>query len=278
MKRIVYHPIVTYPDPAAEAGVARAVEMASALGADLEAAALVVEIGRVNAPIGGLLVDMPEMIRASEAQSRGHGDRLAAEVRRLAGEAGVAADVAEERYAQGLLGEVAAARARLCDASLLTWAPENAAMRSLAEGVIFGAGRPAILLPEGAPAAAVDHVAIAWDGSRVAARALGDALGLIGAGARYTVLTVVDEKPLPKESDGAPVADALARRGLSAEAATVRSDGRPIAAALQAEALERGASLLAMGGYGHSRLRDFVLGGATLGVLADLRAPTLLSH
>ena len=70
----------------------------------------------------------------------------------------------------------------------------------------------------------------------------------------------------------------LARRGLKARAAAPARGGREIAEALQQEALSAGATLLAMGGYGHSRLRRFVLGGATEGVLRGPLMPVLLSH
>ena len=64
----------------------------------------------------------------------------------------------------------------------------------------------------------------------------------------------------------------------SAEALAIRAEDCEISTTLQEHALELGAALLVMGGYGHSRVRDFVLGGATEGVLSDLRLPVLLSH
>jgi len=65
---------------------------------------------------------------------------------------------------------------------------------------------------------------------------------------------------------------------VEATVARVQSRGRPIAETLQEHAQEIGAGLLVMGGFGHSRMRDFVLGGATGGILKDLRLPVLLSH
>jgi nucleotide-binding universal stress UspA family protein len=123
----------------------------------------------------------------------------------------------------------------------------------------------------------VSHIAIAWDGSRVAARALGDALALLPEGGRVTVLTVQDEKPLAGRI-AQTLADSLEKRGIPALIHSVPLGRRKIAEALQEGALESGATLLAMGGFGHSRIRDFVLGGATTGVFADLRLPVLLSH
>ncbi|MBU0835206.1 MAG: universal stress protein [Alphaproteobacteria bacterium] len=61
-------------------------------------------------------------------------------------------------------------------------------------------------------------------------------------------------------------------------AQNISLDDRPVAVALQESALRAGANMLVMGAFGHSRIRDFILGGATKGVLADLRMPVLLSH
>jgi nucleotide-binding universal stress UspA family protein len=74
------------------------------------------------------------------------------------------------------------------------------------------------------------------------------------------------------------LAEGLQKRGLRAEAVSLRARDCPIADTLQQQALERGASLLVLGGYGHSRVRDFVLGGATQGVLRKPLMPVLMSH
>jgi nucleotide-binding universal stress UspA family protein len=174
--------------------------------------------------------------------------------------------------------EAATAEARYFDLALLPLSPEAGSSRDMAEALVFGAGVPVVLVPPGAGSAPVDHVAIAWDGSRVAARALGDALRLLAPGGRVTVLTVRDEKALGGEQLSHRLAAALQSRGHHAAAVELTLGGKPIAAALQDAALAGGARLLAMGGFGHSRLRDFILGGATRGVLSDLRLPVLLSH
>jgi nucleotide-binding universal stress UspA family protein len=144
--------------------------------------------------------------------------------------------------------------------------------------VIFGAGRPAILLPELSAVAPFDHVAVAWDGGRVAARALADALVLLDPKTEISVLTVVDEKPLAHADAAERLAATLRKRGRTAAAFSIEAEDCPIGVSLQEHAIERGARLLVMGGYGHSRLRDFVLGGGTADVLHDLRLPVLFSH
>jgi nucleotide-binding universal stress UspA family protein len=168
--------------------------------------------------------------------------------------------------------------ARYFDLSLLGWESDNATSRMTAEAVVFGSGRPTILLPGRSAVGAIDHIAIAWDGSRVAARAVADARFLLEHAKRISVLTVPDEKPLKDKDAGRRLVEALGRQGLSANAVQVKAEDCPIAETLQRSAIDRDCKLLVMGGYGHSRMRDFVLGGATEGVLNDLLLPVLLSH
>ncbi len=82
------------------------------------------------------------------------------------------------------------------------------------------------------------------------------------------MLTIQDEKPLGAPDPAGTLAASLERRGLRATALTIAIGGRTIAEALQETALAEGAQMLAMGGFGHSRFRDFILGGATKGMLA----------
>ncbi len=101
---------------------------------------------------------------------------------------------------------------------------------------------------------------------------------LLAEGGRIAVLTVKDEKSLIRSDLAEALASSLEKRGLKATPRNVPLGQMTIAEALQDSALSEGAQLLAMGGFGHSRIRDFILGGATKGVLTQLRLPTLFSH
>lgn len=175
-------------------------------------------------------------------------------------------------------GDAAASEARYFDLALLPWSKDSAVVRELAQAVVFGAGRPTILVPPGEKPAPLSHVAVAWDASRVAARALADLMPLLADDAHITALTVHDEKPLVGSGIAEALASSLEKRGFHAEALNVMLGPRTISETLQESALDAGAGLLVMGGFGHSRVRDFILGGATKGVFADLRLPVLLSH
>lgn len=91
-------------------------------------------------------------------------------------------------------------------------------------------------------------------------------------------MTVTDEKRPPGQDIGERLAQGLRTRGLLAESVSIQVGARSIGAALQQHSIKIGGNLLVMGAYGHSRVRDFVLGGATEGILANLQLPVLLSH
>lgn len=278
MKLQTLLPLVTYPDPNSEAVAANAFAMAAHLGADLHVLALNADIPPVSSALSRVLLNVPEMVREAEAISRKDGDRLTKAVTAKGSGSGVTVTVNVLTYAPAMLGEAAATHARYFDFALLGWERDNPTSQATAEAVVFGSGRPAILLPDSSPVGEVGHVAIAWDGSRVAARAVADARPLLERASRISVITVLDEKPLGEKNPGERLAGGLRNRGLKADVVAVRANNRDIGVTLQEEAVELGANLLAMGGYGHSRVRDFVLGGATRGALCDLRLPVLLSH
>ncbi|HEV7254254.1 MAG TPA: universal stress protein [Mesorhizobium sp.] len=276
MKPQVFLPLVTYPQANADAVVAQAVALASALDADLQATAFAADFPTVASPLGRVLLNVPEMIREAEAKSRA---RCAA-LLRLVEESGAAAGVSiSTSILSAPVGDLdrVAAEARLFDLTAVGWERDNQTTAMTAEALVFGSGRPVVLLPQAPDPGGVEAVAIAWDGSGVAARAAFDAMPFLARAKRVAVLTVTDEKPMERDV-GPRFAEALKRRGLPAEALAVPAQDGPVSDTLQEEALRWGAKLLVMGGYGHSRLRDFVLGGATKGILSDLRLPVLLSH
>jgi len=278
VKLQAFVPLVTYPDSNSDAVAANAVAAAKWVGADLHVLALNADIPEVANAFSRLLIDVPAMIRQAEDLSRKRGGHLLEAILGHAKAAGVDVATEEGAAAIALLADAAATRARYFDISLIGWEAGNPTSRMTAESVLFGSGRPAMLLPELSSVASLDHLAIAWDGSRVAARAVADAQPFLERAASITVLTVLDEKPLKERDAGDRLAAALRRRGLAAEAASVKAEDCPIAETLQQGAIERGSNLLVMGAYGHSRVRDFVLGGATAGILSDLLLPVLLSH
>lgn len=275
--RVAYMPLPTYPESIPDGAILAAARFAAALGFELHVRAFSVDIPQVHSPLLGVLVDIPGLVRTAEEKSR-------AECQRLKGllesriELRGNVHFSTREVILGAAFDAAAAEARYHDLSVLPWSGETALAQEMSEAVVFGSGRPTILVPPSARPASLDHVAIAWDESRVAARALGDALSLLPEGGRVSVLTVKDEKPLSGSDIARSLASSLERRGFEAKPYSIGLGGKAIAEALQEAAVKEGAQVLAMGGFGHSRLRDFVLGGATKGVLTKLLLPALLSH
>jgi len=272
-----YMPLATYPEAALDEGIRTTLDFAAAIGVDLQVTVFTTDIPQAVSPFGNLMIDVKGLVRAAEEKSRSEAARLQDLVNAAAGDRLTVRIKTREVVLGGML-DVAATEARLCDLALMVWTRNTVAGQDLTQSIVFGSGRPTIVVPPTARPTALDHIAIAWDGSRVAARALGDALPLLAKGGRISVLTVTDEKPLGDDNLAEGLAEALQGRGYNAVAVRIALGDRKIAEALQDTAVQEGAGLLAMGGFGHSRLRDFILGGATLGVLAQLSVPVLLSH
>lgn len=275
--RIAYLPLNTYPEAAPDPAILAAVGFAASLGCGLHLSTFAVDVPPTVSPIGGFLINVEGMARAAEERSKAECARLQDLVKAGAGPE-LNLTIGKHTVVLGAAHEAATTEARIFDLALLPWSAETLSAQDMAQSLVFGAGVPVILVPPLTAAVAVDHIAIAWDGSRVAARALSDALPLLAVEGRISVLTVQGEKSLSGSSLATTLTAALERRGYNARAVNITLQGRTIATAIQDTAISEGAQLLAMGGFGHSRLRDFILGGATKGVFSDLRLPVLFSH
>ncbi len=151
----------------------------------------------------------------------------------------------------------------------------------LAEAVVLGSGRPVLAVPYAGRFEDVGgNVLVAWDAGREATRAVHDALPIIRPDARVNVL-VADPAGNAAGGGAMPgvdIATHLARRGLVVEASHLVSDSVSVGDLLLSRAADLGADIIVMGAYGHSRLRELVLGGATRHILAHMTVPVLMSH
>jgi len=177
--------------------------------------------------------------------------------------------------------ETFACLARRFDLAVLTQAePEKASARALIiEAALFDSGRPVLVVPyvqrEGLK---LGRVIVCWDGSRTAARALGDAMPFLERAQNVQVVIVASEPGKSDEIPGADIAHHLARHRLKVELKQIVVRDLDVASTILSHAADAGADFIVMGGYGHSRLREFVLGGATRGILGAMTVPTLMSH
>jgi nucleotide-binding universal stress UspA family protein len=170
--------------------------------------------------------------------------------------------------------------ARTFDLSVVGQA-EPKSMRDdlMIEGALFDSGRPVLVVPYIQRAGLkLDRVMVCWDGGRNAARAINDAMPFLSRAKAVDVVTITAGKDRSGEIKGVDIAQHLARHGLRVELRRINVGDVDVANVILSDAADRDADFIVMGGYGHSRLREFVLGGATRGILSSMTVPTLMSH
>lgn len=147
------------------------------------------------------------------------------------------------------------------------------------QSVLFASGRPLLIVPYIQKAAIkLDHVLCCWDGSQTSARAIADAMPFLQKAKTIDLFIVATDKVRRNEISGADMAQHLARHGFKINVEQVVAKDIDVASAILSYAADSSADFLVMGGYGHSRWREFVLGGATRGILSAMTVPTLMSH
>ncbi len=170
-----------------------------------------------------------------------------------------------------------AVRGRLFDLTVVARPEDEGAAGSIAtlEAALFDTGRPLVVAPPSAASAPPRHLVLAWNGTREAARAVWSARPFLAVAERVSVVTVLQDG---WEANPVELATYLARHGVAAETHLVKLGDAEVGERLLASAGQLEADLLVMGGYGHSRLRELVLGGATRSVLEQASLPILMAH
>lgn len=175
--------------------------------------------------------------------------------------------------------------ARIADVVVINQAPAESALsvvdRSFVERILLSTGRPTLVLPRtGRTSLAADLAVIGWSGTREAARAAFDSVPLLKRAKKVKVVWVDPEMeyPHPGGLPGDELATILSRHGITAEIEPISTGGREAGETLLTVVADSGAELLVMGAYGHSRLSEMILGGATKSVLKGMKCPVLFSH
>ena len=206
--------------------------------------------------------------------------KRARELHDAAQQAGVRAAMITDRSYAYTVPEVVVEHARLRDLAV-AGVDEFGLLNEhvITEDILFQSGRPVIVVPkEQATPFSCNRVVVAWDFGRTAARALGDAMPLLRKAGDVTLVTFGDDKQIDAGLSRDEVVTALGHRGVTSRFDKAERGSRTIGEAINNYAREHAANLLVMGGYGHSRFREFVLGGATREILKNPTVPTLLSH
>ena len=149
----------------------------------------------------------------------------------------------------------------------------------IAESTLFESGRPVIMVPyiQKSPLQ-LDRVMACWDGSRPAARGIADAMPLLEKAGQVELVIVDNERGKQDEIEGADMGQHLARHGLKVDVKRIPGGNIDVADALLSHVSDSGINFIIMGGYGHSRLREFVLGGVTHSIMRSMTVPVLMSH
>lgn len=224
-----------------------------------------------------------DVMQVQERMARELAERAEAAFRAQVERAGIGSR-AEWRTARGLPTKVAAVHGRYADLVVVGQIdPENRPDFPVVEpeDLLFDVGRPLLVVPYAGGVQSVGrHVLVAWNASREAARAVNDALPLLEKASKVTILAV-NPAPGPDglgDAPGADIALHLARHGVKAEADHLIVPDLDPADVLLNRLADLSADLLVMGGYGHSRLRERILGGATRHIMRHMTVPVLVSH
>jgi nucleotide-binding universal stress UspA family protein len=264
---------------ACPARIDAAIDLALRYEAHLTGLYLIAEPTGASFARGYLPPEVMETISA-RAQERAEAGlarfRAAAERNKLAFDARIARGFDIE------LADIFSMHARYADLAVVGQEdPDEPSSGNLPEQVVLGCGRAVLLIPYiGAGQTLGQRVVVAWDASREAARAVRAALPLLKQAAAVNVVSV-NPKPAELghgEVPGADIGLYLARHGVKVDVQRIDTRELDVGNALLSHGADKAADLLVMGGYGHSRLREVVLGGATRTILRDMTVPVLMSH
>jgi nucleotide-binding universal stress UspA family protein len=171
--------------------------------------------------------------------------------------------------------------ARRFDLSIVGQAePDTVAPSDLViEAAMFESGRPVVVVPYIQKSGLkLDHVMACWDGSKAAARAIADAMPFLERAKKVELVVVTGEAGKSDELPGVDFGQHLARHNVNVDVKRIARGSVDVRDVILSYAADSGTDFLVMGGYGHSRLREFILGGVTRGILSSMTVPVLMSH
>src|SRR5664280_2520399 len=223
----------------------------------------------------------PEFIESQRRESEKKARAALARFEQAAKRAGVSYEARSINASIGGAAERLGHLARRFDLAI-AGQPERdraAAAEVVDEGVLFESGRPVIFVPFIQKAGLkLDRVMVCWDGSRAATRAIADSMPFLQKAKQVDIVMVASNRTKSDEIPGADLGQHLARHGLRVNVKRLVAPDIDVTSAVLSYAADSSADMIVMGGYGHSRLREFVLGGVTRGILATMTVPTLMSH
>jgi len=274
--------LTSYPDPTSDASIEQALNLCKVLAAHVTAVTFQAEakMTRTTDILTNMLLDLPLMLEEEKARSSSNARHLLDTFSDSAARLGVPSAKVLDKCIAFQVPDVLVQHARLHDLTIIPFQEAYSVEQWYAEVVIFGSGRPVIVLPAVARPieATFSTVAVAWDFSRPAARAVADALPILQQAKHVRLVTITNEKEISDSHSHAELAQNLLRHGVGIELDVVDAKERTSGAALSEYVASIKADLLVMGAYGHSRMKEFILGGATKMMLDKPPIAVFLSH
>ena len=180
------------------------------------------------------------------------------------------------------VGQTVAPRARFADLAVLDL-PYGEGCRAedslVLEAMLFSADCPTLIVPEGRHSAKPEKIVIAWNESAEAMHATRLAMPFLKAAKEVHIAISDPAQHGPDRSDpGAPLAVYIFRHGVACDIQVMTSAGKRVSDRLTQYVTEIGGDMLVMGGYGHSRFREAILGGATREMLEYAKVPVFMAH
>lgn len=172
--------------------------------------------------------------------------------------------------------------ARFADLIVLPQQPrtgEGALCEQMIEGALFETTVPVLISPKIAPTTIGDSILIGWNNSLEALRAIHFAMPFLRHAKQVHVVSIdAPRKDREATPDEIAIKAHLARHGVEAQMQIETSGKSSVADCLHDKAVALGSDMIVMGAYGHSRLRERILGGATRDSLHEGRVPVLMAH
>ena len=275
----IFLPLVGEPDAAAIAAIEKCMEVAGDIGARVIALAVEEEVSFRPKVVISPDIENKEAAAAERSVANARGLLKAFEA--AANRFSIRNERRISRLAPADILASFAAQARLVDLSIVPVKSHDDRSEKLVERLIFESGRPILMCPEeivGELPVGFDRVAIAWDHTAPAARAVADALPLLEEAADVRIITATDEKTKAEMESGAALARHLAEHEINATFEAIRIDGSSVGKVFEAYVKKNAIDLLVMGAYRHSRLNQTVWGGATKTIIGRPPCWVMMSH
>ncbi len=261
-------------DPAGEF----AISMADSFHAHVMGLAFSYEPIIPGAAMGGI---PPEFIESQRAESDKKARAALARFETSAKRAGVSAETRILSASVSGAGDLLGRLGRRFDLVVVGQPNRERGMpeEAVDEAALFDSGRPVIFVPYIQKAGLkLDRIMVCWDGSRAATRAIADSLPLLQKAKQVEIVMVSNKPGDSGEIAGVDLGQHLARHGLKIDVKRITSPDINVPSTILSYAADSSADMIVMGGYGHSRLREFVLGGVTKSILETMTVPVLMSH